>query len=128
MLPEDDPQGKLRVIQGNECGIPQEVGAYCWSGIKPFPDANQGTLRKTLFIRKNADGSRDLSVFLSEFDHQREEDGKYVFKALTRPLLLFKADTTVHLMSSIEEKRQAVALVEGAVFPCNASIRSKENW
>ena len=90
---------------------------FCW-----------GTLRKTLFIRKNADGSRDLSVFLLEFDHQREEDGKYVFKALTRPLLLFKADTTVHLMSSIEEKRQAVALVEGAVFPCNASIRSKENW
>ena len=34
MVPEDDPQGKLRVIQGNECNIPQEVGAYCWSGIK----------------------------------------------------------------------------------------------
>ena len=83
MVPEDDPQGKLRVIQGNECGIPQEVGAYCWSGIKYFSDVNQCTLRKSLFIRKNADGSRDLSVFLSEFEHQHEEDGKYVFKALS---------------------------------------------
>lgn len=114
MVPEDDPQGKLRVIQGNECGIPQEVSDSCWSGIKSFSDADQSTLRKTLFISKNDDGSWDLSVFLSEFDYQREEHGKYVFKAIIKPLMLFKADTTIHIMSCIEKKRKAVPLIKAA--------------
>ena len=102
---------KFRIIQGNNSELPVKKGDFCWSGLKSFSD-EKSTIRKTLFIRKNIDNSRDLCVFDSEFDSYRQLDRMYVFKVINSPKVLFNAPTRVHLMSNIKDKLEAIALVE----------------
>ena len=102
---------KFRIIQGNDGELPVKKGDFCWSGLKSFSDGTS-TIRKTLFIRKNIDNSRDLCVFDSEFDSYRQLDRMYVFKVINSPKVLFNAQTRVHLMSNIKDKLEAIALVE----------------
>ena len=102
---------KFRIIQGNDGELPVKKGDFCWSGLKSFSD-EKSTIRKTLFIRKNIDNSRDLCVFDSEFDSYRQLDRMYVFKVINSPKVLFNAQTRVHLMSNIKDKLEAIALVE----------------
>ena len=102
---------KFRIIQGNDCELPVKKGDFCWSGLKSFSD-KKSTIRKTLFIRKNIDNSRDLCVFDSEFDSYRQLDRMYVFKVINSPKVLFNVQTRVHLMSNIKDKLEAIALVE----------------
>ena len=47
---------KIRVIQGNNSGIPNTKGDICWSGKRLFSEGDNSTIRQTLFIRKNVDG------------------------------------------------------------------------
>ena len=101
---------KIRIIQGNDSELPNK-GDFCWSGLKSFSD-EKSTIRKTLFIRKNIDNSRDLCVFDSEFDSYRQLDRVYVFKVINSPKVLLNAQTRVHLMSNIKDKLEAIALVE----------------
>lgn len=106
---------KLRVIQSNEMGFPSAIGDECWSGLKSFTAKeknNAQTLRKTLFILKRKDGLRDLAVFDSEYDDYRDEDGKYVFKIVSAPMVLRDQEMMVHLMSRKDIKLAAVELVE----------------
>ena len=102
---------KIRIIQGNDSELPINKGDLCWSGKKSFSD-EKNTIRKTLFIRKNIDNSRDLCVFDSEFDSFRQEDNMYLFKVINTPKVLMNAPTKVHLMSSSKDKLEAIALVE----------------
>ena len=102
---------KIRIIQGNNSELPTNKGDLCWSGKKSFSD-EKNTIRKTLFIRKNIDNSRDLCVFDSEFDSFRQEDNMYLFKVINTPKVLMNAPTNVHLMSSSKDKLEAIALVE----------------
>ena len=102
---------KIRIIQGNNSELPTNKGDLCWSGKKSFSD-KKNTIRKTLFIRKNIDNSRDLCVFDSEFDSFRQEDNMYLFKVINTPKVLMNAPTNVHLMSSSKDKLEAIALVE----------------
>ena len=102
---------KIRIIQGNNSELPTNKGDLCWSGKKSFSD-EKNTIRKTLFIRKNIDNSRDLCVFDSEFDSFRQEDNMYLFKVINTPKVLMNAPTKVHLMSSSKDKLEAIALVE----------------
>jgi len=102
---------KIRIIQGNNSELPTNKGDLCWSGKKSFSD-EKNTIRKTLFIRKNIDNSRDLCVFDSEFDSFRQEDNMYLFKVINTPKVLMNAPTNVHLMSSSKDKLDAIALVE----------------
>ena len=102
---------KIRIIQGNNSELPTNKGDLCWSGKKSFSD-EKNTIRKTLFIRKNIDNSRDLCVFDSEFDSFRQEDNMYLFKVINTPKVLMNAPTKVHLRSSSKEKLEAIALVE----------------
>ena len=102
---------KIRIIQGNNSELPTNKGDLCWSGKKSFSD-KKNTIRKTLFIRKNIDNSRDLCVFDSEFDSFRQEDNMYLFKVINTPKVLMNAPTKVHLMSSSKHKLEAIALVE----------------
>lgn len=106
---------KLRVTQSNEMGFPSAVGDQCWSGLKSFTakEENSGqTLRNTLFILKRRDGLRDFAVFDSEYDHFRDEDRKYVFNIVSRPIVLRDQEMMVHLMSRKDIKLAAVELVE----------------
>ena len=102
---------KIRIIQGNDSELPNK-GDFCWSGLKSFSD-EKSTIRKTLFIRKNIDKTRDLCVFDSEFDSYREEDKMYLFKVISKPKFFINAPTNVHLMSSSKDKLEAISLVEG---------------
>ena len=102
---------KIRIIQGNNSELPTNKGDFCWSGKKSFSD-EKNTIRKTLFIRKNIDNSRDLCVFDSEFDSFRQEDNMYLFKVINTPKVRMNAPTKVHLRSSSKEKLDAIALVE----------------
>ena len=103
---------KIRIIQGNDSELPINKGDFCWSGLKSFTD-ERSTIRKTLFIRKNRDKTKDLCVFDSEFDSYRQEDRKYLFKVISKPKVLINAPTNVHLMSSSTDKLEAISLVEG---------------
>ena len=103
---------KIRIIQGNDSELPINKGDFCWSGLKSFTD-ERSTTRKTLFIRKNRDKTKDLCVFDSEFDSYRQEDKKYLFKVISKPKVLINAPTNVHLMSSSKDKLEAISLVEG---------------
>ena len=103
---------KFRIIQGNDGELPVKKGDFCWSGLKSFSD-EKSTIRKTLFIRKNIDKTRDLCVFDSEFDSYREEDKMYLFKVISKPKFFINAPTNVHLMSSSKDKLEAISLVEG---------------
>ena len=102
---------KIRIIQGNDSEIPNK-GDFCWSGLKSFSD-EKSTIRKTLFIRKNIDKTRDLCVFDSEFDSYRQGDKMYLFKVISKPKVFINAPTNVHLMSSSKDKLEAISLVEG---------------
>ena len=107
----------LRVIQSNEMGFPYVVGDECWSGLKPFTTKekiNDQILRKTLFILKRRNGLRDFAVFESAFVRYREEDGKYVFKVASDPVVLRDQSMMVHLMSRKDIKLAAVDLVESS--------------
>ena len=103
---------KIRIIQGNDSELPINKGDFCWSGLKSFTD-ERSTIRKTLFIRKNIDKTRDLCVFDSEFDSYRQGDKMYLFKVISKPKVLINAPTNVHLMSSSKVKLEAISLVEG---------------
>ena len=103
---------KFRIIQGNDCELPVKKGDFCWSGLKSFSD-EKSTIRKTLFIRKNIDKTRDLCVFDSEFDSYRQGDKMYLFKVISKPKVFINAPTNVHLMSSSKDKLEAISLVEG---------------
>ena len=102
---------KIRIIQGNDSELPNK-GDFCWSGLKSFSD-DKSTIRKTLFIRKNIDKTRDLCVFDSEFDSYRQGDKMYLFKVISKPKVFINAPTNVHLMSSSKDKLEAISLVEG---------------
>ena len=102
---------KIRIIQGNDSELPNK-GDFCWSGLKSFSD-EKSTIRKTLFIRKNIDKTRDLCVFDSEFDSYRQGDKMYLFKVISKPKVFINAPTNVHLMSSSKDKLEAISLVEG---------------
>jgi len=114
---------KIRVIQGNDSELPINKGDFCWSGLKSFTD-ERSTIRKTLFIRKNIDKTRDLSVFDSEFDSYRQGDKMYLFKVISKPKVLINAPTNVHLMSSSKDKLEAISLVEGKI--CNRDVQRKK--
>ena len=43
---------KIRVIQGNNSGIPNTKGDICWSGKRLFSEGDNSTIRQTLFIKK----------------------------------------------------------------------------
>jgi len=103
---------KIRIIQGNDSELPINKGDFCWSGLKSFTD-ERSTIRKTLFIRKNIDKTRDLCVFDSEFDSYRQGDNMYLFKVISKPKVFINAPTNVHLMSSSKDKLEAISLVEG---------------
>jgi len=103
---------KIRIIQGNDSELPINKGDFCWSGKKSFTD-EKSTIRKTLFIRKNIDATRDLCVFDSEFDSYRQGDKMYLFKVISKPKVFINAPTNVHLMSSSKDKLEAISLVEG---------------
>ena len=104
---------RLRVIQaGEKSGLPQQIGALCWSTRRWWRKSDESTRMKTLYIRKNEKGLRDLSVFDSEFDYYREEDGNYIYRAVSTPLVLKDTDMMVHLQSTRQVKMDAVALVE----------------
>lgn len=106
---------KPRVIQSNEMGFPSAVGDQRWSGLKSFTakEKNNGqTIRKILFILKRKDGLRDFAVFESEYDYYRDEDKKYVFNIVSRPIVLRDQEMMVHLMSRKHVKLAAVELVE----------------
>ena len=103
---------KIRIIQGNDSNLPINKGDFCWFGKKSFTDENS-TIRKTLFIRKNTDNTRDLCVFDSEFDSYRQEDKMYLFKVINTPKVRINAPTNVHLMSNSKDKLEAIAIVEG---------------
>ena len=103
---------KFRIIQGNNSELPVKKGDFCWSGLKSFSD-EKSTIRKTLFIRKNIDKTRDLCVFDSEFDSYRQGDKMYLFKVISKPKVFINAPTNVHLMSSSKDKLEAISLVEG---------------
>ena len=106
---------KLRVIQSNEMGFPSAVGDQCWSGLKSFTakeEKTKNTLRKTLFILKREDGLRDFAVFDSEHDHFRDEDRKYVFEIVSKPIVLRDQDMMVHLISRKDIKLAVVKMVE----------------
>ena len=102
----------FRIIQGNDSELPVKKGDFCWSGLKSFSD-EKSTIRKTLFIRKNIDKTRDLCVFDSEFDSYRQGDKMYLFKVISKPKVFINAPTNVHLMSSSKDKLEAISLVEG---------------
>ena len=102
---------KIRVIQGNNSGIPNTKGDICWSGKRLFSKDDDSTIRQTLFIRKNIDGTRDLAVFDSEFENYRKEDKMYVYKAINKPKILINAPCKVHLMSNGNDKLKALELV-----------------
>ena len=102
---------KIRVIQGNNSGIPNTKGDICWSGKRLFSEGDNSTIRQTLFIRKNVDGTRDLAVFDSEFEYYRKEDKMYVYKAINKPKILINAPCKVHLMSNSNDKLKALELV-----------------
>ena len=114
---------KIRVIQGNDSELPINKGDFCWSGLKSFTD-EKSTIRKTLFIRKNIDKTRDLCVFDSEFDSYRQGDKMYLFKVISKPKVLINAPTNVHLMSSSKDKLEAISLVEGKI--CNRDVQRKK--
>ena len=102
---------KIRVIQGNNSGIPNTKGDICWSGKRLFSEGDNSTIRQTLFIRKNVDGTRDLAVFDSEFEYYRKEDKMYVYKAINKPKVLINSPCKVHLMSNGKDKLKALELV-----------------
>ena len=108
-------QSKLRVIQSNDMGFPLSVYDECWSGLKSFAareEKSKTTLRKTLFILKRNDGLRDFSVFDSEYLTYRSSDKKYVFRVISKPVVLRNQECMVHLISRKDIKLAAVDLVE----------------
>ena len=93
------------------CSPPNTKGDICWSGKRLFSEGDNSTIRQTLFIRKNVDGTRDLAVFDSEFEYYRKEDKMYVYKAINKPKILINAPCKVHLMSNSNDKLKALELV-----------------
>ena len=100
---------KFRVIQSNSNGFVSELGNVCFSGLKSFTDSNPRESRLTLFILKNEDGTKDVSVFESVWSGETNEEGQYVFVAVTRPVVARGLQTDVHLMSVLDS---TTALVE----------------
>ena len=99
---------KLRVIQSNSNGFVSRLGHLCYSGIKSFTDTNPRESRLTLFILKNEDGTKDISIFKSVFTGEVNELGQHIFVCVTTPVISRGVDTDVHLMSNIESKTQLV--------------------
>ena len=108
-------QSKLRVIQSNDMGFPLSVDDECWFGLKSCTareEKSKTTLRKTLFILKRNDGLRDFSIFDSEYLAYHSSDKKYVFRVISKPVVLRDQECMVHLMSRKDIKLAAVDLVE----------------
>ena len=99
---------KLRVIQSNSNGFVSKLGDLCYSGIKSFTDTNPRESRLTLFILKNEDGTKDISIFESVFSGDINDEGQNVFVCVTTPVVVRNIETDVHLMSNIEAKTQLV--------------------
>ena len=96
-------------------GFPLSVDDECWSGLKSFTareEKSKTTLRNTLFILKHNDGLRDFSVFDSEYLAYRSSDKKYVFRVISKPVVLRDQECMAHLMSRKDIKLAAVDLVE----------------
>ena len=108
---------KLRVIQSSEIGFPSAKRNQCWSGLKSFTaqeEKSGSTHRKTLFILKRSDGTRDYAVFESVFVRFREKDRRYIFEITSVPIVLRDQAMMVHLMSRKNVKLAAVDLVESS--------------
>jgi hypothetical protein len=99
---------KLRVIQSNSNGFVTKLGDCCFSGLKSFTDENPRESRLTLFILKNEDGSKDVSVFESVFSGEKNNEGQHIFVTVTNPVVVRNVNTPVHLMSSLSDKMELV--------------------
>ena len=104
---------KLRVIQSNQNGFVTKLGDQCFSGLKSFTDTNPRESRLTLFLLKNEDGTKDVSVFESVYSGVKNELGQHVFVCVTEPVVISHVDTDVHLMSSLDKKQQLVDSILG---------------
>lgn len=99
---------KLRVIQSNNNGSVTNLGDVCYSGLKSFTDENPRESRLTMFILKNDDGTKDISLFESVYSGLKNEIGQYIFVCVTQPLVVENVNTNVHLMSSLKDKMDLV--------------------
>ena len=99
---------KLRVIQSNSNGFVSQLGDLCYSGLKSFSEENPRESRLTLFILKNEDGTKNVSVFESVFSGEKNTEGQYIFVTVTTPVTVRNVNTNVHLMSSLSDKMELV--------------------
>ena len=99
---------KLRVIQSNSNGFVSQLGDLCYSGLKSFTDTDPRESRLTLFILKNEDGTKDVSVFESVFSGEKNNEGQHIFVCVTTPVTVRNVNTNVHLMSSLSDKIELV--------------------
>ena len=99
---------KLRVIQSNSNGFVSQLGDLCYSGLKSFSNENPRESRLTLFILKNEDGTKNVSVFESVFSGEKNTEGQYIFVTVTTPVTVRNVNTNVHLMSSLSDKMELV--------------------
>ena len=104
---------KLRVIQSNQNGFVSNLGDKCFSGLKSFTDNNPRESRLTLFLLKNEDGTKDVSVFESVYSGTINNEGQHVFVCVTEPVVIRSLETDVHLMSSLEKKEELVDTILG---------------
>ena len=88
-----------------------QPGQQCFSGLKSFTDTNPFQTRQTLFIKKNEDGSKDVSVFESVLIEGKNELDQFRFVCVTEPVIVRNIDTPVHLMSSLKDKVELVQSV-----------------
>ena len=102
---------KLRVIQSNQNGFVSNLGDKCFSGLKSFTDSNPRESRLTLFLLKNEDGTKDVSVFESVYSGTKNNEGQHVFICVTEPVVIRSIQTNVHLMSSLDEKQHLVEYI-----------------
>ncbi len=104
---------KLRVIQSNNNGFVTNVGELCFSGQPSFTNTNPQEIRQTLFIFKSEDQVK-VSVFDSVYSGEQTIDGMNKFVCVSTPKVMDITDTdlsTVHLMSSMEDKKNVVSYV-----------------
>ena len=99
---------KLRVIQSNSNGFVSQLGDLCYSGLKSFTDENPRESRLTLFILKNEDDTKDVSIFESVWSGEKNNEGQHIFVTVTTPVVVRNLNTKVHLMSSLDDKLELV--------------------
>ena len=103
----------IRIIQSNDNGSVENIGDFCFSGLRSFTRETPFEVRSTLFIHKVGD-RKFGTVFRSVWTGQTNDEGQFIFVCVSTPQTMELTDTPfseVHLMSDLKTKEEVFSYI-----------------